>query len=501
MVAPATLLHPDDKLCGPAFVGNYTGKIVIVPDMVYLLETIEKNGKKIDFSTAHCSLEAKYEKIANSGALGAVTMAVDKVPSMGEYLRGGTTHDPELYNQTILLSAYIEHLYPIIQMLSQNVPVQLAMTCDEPNLAIPYLKGMSAAIIGSGLARILLGLYAIFSVIQSLAIFQRMPFSRQQDPTTKHNAVSRRRIHGQGPVLCIYAFVNLLVGFAHTFGLMRLSRAPIQGDEHAPWNVKLFFSTGLMGLQFFLVCVVAVFWFEMSESVSKLRPLRNIFTQKRYLLFLLGAFVIIVSPDLMIASRYAQYYPENQGRLAMVYPMLTTIAAVIFLVSVRRLLNHINLHLTRTGGHHGRTDATGIAIQRFAIHMGFWLRFFALFCFLQSFYLILFMGAKIRNRGPAQTMAMQICIWPNQVLLSFVLLIGLRGPQQNKELSKNHNVDYEVKPAFKADLINTLEDGMRGESESTLTSKPGCDVIVDSLKTTSSIVRPESSFRTEVSTA
>jgi len=472
-VAPAAALIPGDYLCGPPFKGNYTGKIVIVPDMVYLLDTVNLNGQPIKFGTAFCSLETKYEKLANAGAVGAVNMAIDKLPSFGEFLHGAKAHDPLLYNQTILVSAYSGNIAPVLGMLSQGVPVVLALTCDDENLAIPYLWGMTAVIMITGFLNMCLGVLAImtaFRVEPSLKCCVKGTSNQvvSDGPGNYRVRARKRRINGQGHILLIFGFVFIPLGLTHFLGFMRLSACPIVGDENCVWNAKLFFSPNLGGVKISLTVFVAVFWYEMSVAMEKLQPLRNIFSVRKYQIVMIVLILALAIPDITNAGMYAALYPESQQKLAWLYSVINAIAGIVFLFSVRRLLKLLHEHMNATLATVSESPATATmnTIQRFALHMAFWLRVFAVATLLQLLALIVFMGFNVRGNGPAETLAMQACIWPTQVATAWAQIMGLRGPRMSHSKDDSTIDEPEYTGPTTSMTQSKLEQGLQSETES-----------------------------------
>lgn len=485
---PAVFLAGNDKLCGPPFENDYSNTIVIVYDMVYPVGEIEVDGSMIDFGNVGCSKEAMYEKLATSGALAAVTMSIDPLPSTGEFIHGSQDHDPELYSRIPLIAMQITEIYDILDLMYSGEIIYLSVTCDEPNLMLPYLLGISASVLIFGIGDFVLGVVALYFALQTearpwccLKVAQQvrehartrtlinqtkasrtsddnLRFSSQHDDdhhsnncatggriirsTTMHTALSRpthtqysspaprknrkRGVYGQGQIMLIFGIVNCISGF---FGILGIQGSIVHSflidDANLSYSMKSFFGSSLAGMKMFCVSLVAMFWFEMARAMQDLRPVKNIFL--KHPIVIIACAIGTVLPDLVVSIIGATYQQINADAITWLYSCSTLVVALAFIFSARRVIQQLQTHISRIAKSAAR-DSPPSGLRRFAMHMAKWLYVFAFFSFVNTILICVFLGGRLVFRSPEAYVLGVVLVSFTSFMGQLSQILGLRGP-------------------------------------------------------------------------
>jgi hypothetical protein len=468
-------LVPGDKLCGPAFKGNYSGTILTVPDFFYALDEVRlPSGVVIGVHSAGCTKEEIFIKLVATGARAVVALSDDRV-STGEYAHGAADHDPAVFNKIMLVATpagpVLTTMTPLWAAMAQTGTPPLArVNCgDGANPMDPFLIAMSVAGLLIGLAEISVGLRGLWGAMRmawlSLIQLDRgneegkadapcdllclacpcCPAERARASESSAGAPvrpssfrgpSRRRsssirdrqrsetMQGQALVLAIVATLRLAVGLARFFGLINIyTHSYVLGDQLAFFEAKAFFLTGLAGLTMWTIFVVAIFWLEMNDSLKELRSPKNIFKSRRPALIV--GFVVFVTPDIVNSSIAA----SNEGAwgepVLWTYTVLTALIAVFFIFSVRRLLNDVKGHVNKTQLDH----APDSPVRVFAIYMSRWLLVFAFATALLVLDLIVFLPTDLFRTSRYALVIMFVLLWLFTMINALSLVEGLLGPR------------------------------------------------------------------------
>mmetsp|Transcript_25478 Transcript_25478/g.41099 ORF Transcript_25478/g.41099 Transcript_25478/m.41099 type:complete len:585 (-) Transcript_25478:48-1802(-) len=479
VTAPVSALLPGDYLCGAPFKGNYSGTIVIVPDLVYPVEYINlPDGSRMDINTVGCSKETMYEKLVAAGVVGAVSYSFDPLPSSGWYMRGYAHHDPIIYDAIVVLSVKIADLAPVFAALGAGTTdMQMTLPCDEPNPMKPYLDAISILGITFGVLDVLLGIYGVLCALkiypqcsagscsktgdtsnnqdtggsegvtrltrygsslmsggtlppQTFADTRPSLMQQQSVRMPKPKRKPRKRVHGQGFILLSISALALLVGFFRVLGFVNVfSHSYVVGDAGAAYPGKAFFGTGLVGFRFFTTCLVALFWWEMANAMNELRAVSNIFLTKKCVI--LFCFVVCVTPDFFFVISSATYGNGYLDTGIWVYASLSAVIALLFLFSVHNLLRLLKEHVSTVNHQTEQGQDSMRGIKKFALHMTFWLRAFALSSFAQILLCFVFFPTDFFTLYPVCLPIFYGALYLLSWISMFSKIQGLRGPRKS----------------------------------------------------------------------
>ncbi|GBG29835.1 Borealin [Hondaea fermentalgiana] len=427
IAAPVAMLFEPDQLCGPSFAHDYSGTILLVYDMVYPVGKIVTQGVEIDFGNIGCSKEAMYEKLATSGALAAVTMAIDPLPSAGEFLHGASDHDPDLYSRIPLLSLQIKDALVITNLLTQGEFVQLVVSCDEPNPMLPYLLAMSSMGLVFGLSDLALGFWALYFVANASTHSDKWCCRRVRwNPnksfraSSKHSSneassnamkidnasgvherarAKRRKVRGHMEIMLAFGIVNTVSGFVGVLGCNgSISHSFLVDDAHLHFGVKTFFASRLVGLKMFCILLVAIFWYEMSAAMRQMRSVESIFRTRPFAIIIMG--VLVVLPNNVTTIIYASYLKVDLDTITWLYTSLASAVGVAFVVSGQRMIRQLKDHMQTIASTTRDQPEAMRGVRRFALHMARWLHVFAAFSLLQIVLVCVFVGGSLLFESP-----------------------------------------------------------------------------------------------------
>ncbi len=176
----------------PVFVGNYSGMILLLPELFYPIEELEVEslGIVVPVHNRGCSREFIFEKVVASGAIGAISFTVDSELGFSEYVRGYGKHDENVYDKIILLVVSLRDWLRISQVNNTT----LSLPCGEPNPSLNYIDAVSWMSLLFGVLDLGLGLYGILGaykirlsasfgnfVSKSRSCFRSKPLRKQSE--------------------------------------------------------------------------------------------------------------------------------------------------------------------------------------------------------------------------------------------------------------------------------------------------------------------------------